>query len=474
MAADPTVVEFGPQKGPQWEFLASDADITIYGGARGGGKTYGLCLSPLRHVKDAMFRGVIFRRTYPQIYQDGGIWDTALKLYPYAGASSTSSTWGFPSGATVSFHHMANDDDWQNWMGSQVPYIGFDQLEQFTEKQFFNMMACNRDPNGIVQPYIQATCNPEPSCWLSRFIQWWWDKETGYPVLSRSGTKRWFIRVGDVLKWGDDHAKLEKGAPKGTRAKSVCFIAAFVEDNVALLQSDPDYLATLLSQPLVERERWHKGNWKITATAGTIFNRIWFKDKIVAEVPLGNQAACRYWDLAHTPEGEGHDPDYTASVKMHQIMGNTYVTGFTRWRRSSYETEQSIKATAQADGIECKQAMEQEPSAGKSYCAHYQRNVLQGFTFEPIPSIKSKLVRAGPLSTAVQAGSVYLVAGPWNAEFIDYLEAFRGDEEKNDVPDAASGCYNALMSGGGANAGAVEQGHADRLGNLRINRRVMF
>ena len=43
-------VIFRPQKGKQEKFLASSADICIYGGAAGGGKSYALLLEPLRHV----------------------------------------------------------------------------------------------------------------------------------------------------------------------------------------------------------------------------------------------------------------------------------------------------------------------------------------------------------------------------------------------------------------------------------------
>ena len=35
------VREIRPQKGPQEKFLATNADIAIYGGAAGGGKTTG-------------------------------------------------------------------------------------------------------------------------------------------------------------------------------------------------------------------------------------------------------------------------------------------------------------------------------------------------------------------------------------------------------------------------------------------------
>ncbi len=45
-------IRIGPQKGPQEMFLATSADICIYGGAAGGGKTFGLLLDPLRYIND--------------------------------------------------------------------------------------------------------------------------------------------------------------------------------------------------------------------------------------------------------------------------------------------------------------------------------------------------------------------------------------------------------------------------------------
>ena len=54
---------FRPQKGKQEKFLASSADICIYGGAAGGGKSYALLLEPLRHIGNKNFDAVAFRRT---------------------------------------------------------------------------------------------------------------------------------------------------------------------------------------------------------------------------------------------------------------------------------------------------------------------------------------------------------------------------------------------------------------------------
>lgn len=45
-----------PQPGPQEMFLSTTADICIYGGAAGGGKTFGLLMEPLRHIGNDGFR----------------------------------------------------------------------------------------------------------------------------------------------------------------------------------------------------------------------------------------------------------------------------------------------------------------------------------------------------------------------------------------------------------------------------------
>ncbi len=130
-----------PQKGPQETFFTSPADICIYGGSAGGGKTFALLLEGLRHVNNPKFDAVIFRRNSNQIMNAGGLWDASFEIYgkdPGAFPKKTPAPlWIFPSGAKIAFRHLERDESVHKWQGSEICLIEFDELTHFSSKMFF-------------------------------------------------------------------------------------------------------------------------------------------------------------------------------------------------------------------------------------------------------------------------------------------------------------------------------------------------
>ena len=189
------------QPGPQTAFLQSPADICVYGGAAGGGKTVGLILEPLRHAtRVANFSAVFFRRKTPQITNPGGLWDESQKFYPRLGGTPHVGMreWRWSRGGKVKFSHLQYDSTVYDWQGAQITLICFDELTHFTARQFFYMVSRNRSTCGV-RPYIRATCNPDADSWVAEFLSWWIDPESGLPIPERAGVLRYYVRVGERL-----------------------------------------------------------------------------------------------------------------------------------------------------------------------------------------------------------------------------------------------------------------------------------
>jgi len=161
-----------PQPGPQTQFLQTSADICIYGGAAGSGKTIGLILEALRYVLWVPnFSAVFFRRTMPEITNPGALWDETLKLYPQVGGTPHigAREWRWPGGGKITFSHLQFDVTVYHWQGAQITLICYDELTHFTAHQFFYMVSRNRSTCGV-RPYIRATCNPDADSWVAEFL----------------------------------------------------------------------------------------------------------------------------------------------------------------------------------------------------------------------------------------------------------------------------------------------------------------
>ncbi|MCY1703647.1 phage terminase large subunit [Deinococcus sp. SL84] len=472
LPADAVVIQ--PQPGPQTTFFRTPADIAIYGGAAGGGKSWSLLVEPLRHISNPRFGATIFRREYTQVFNEGGLWDEAMQIYPTLGAKSNQTTGTFtfqdpatgkPTGASVSFGHLQHEKDILKYQGSQIPLVGFDELTHFTARQFWYLVTRNRSTCGV-RPYVRAATNPDPDSWVAEFIAWWIDQDEfladgvtpnpgyGFPIAERAGKLRYMLREGDTFYWGNTAeealAALLAAHPYAEQTidqvKSVTFIPARLEDNRVLMEKDPGYKGNLMMQDAVTRAQLLGGNWKARLTAGILFQRGWVE--LVPLSPIGPQRI-RYWDRAATPPSKDNpDPDWTVGTLLTITpAGLVFVEDVVRLRGTPGEVQSTVKATAQADEARYPGhivGIEVDPgSAGKAEAAAYA-TLLAGFNVRFFRPTTKKEIRFGPFSAQAEAGNVRVVKGAWNSEWFSELEAFpKGDHD--DQVDSVSGAYNALV-----------------------------
>lgn len=437
-------MELRPQFGPQEMFLASSADIAIFGGAAGAGKSYGLFLEPLRHALSIKgFEAVVFRRTLADAKKPGSTKDSMFAVYAGLGEPKNNAMdWKFEPGGKVSIGHLEHETTVLDWQGAQIALLLFDELTHFSRTMFFYMLSRNRSTCGV-RPYVRATCNPDADSWVAEFISWWIDPVTGLPIHERAGKLRWFIRLNDKLLWGDSREEVIQKYGPDELPKSVTFIPATIHDNKILLSKDPGYLANLKALPTVDRERLLGGNWKIRPAAGLYFKREWCE---FVDVAPANLEIVRYWDLAATEKREDNDPDWTVGVKLgrDKKTGLLYVLHVSRFREGPLVTRTNVLNSASADSKAVRIGLPQDPGqAGKVQAKDWTIN-LQGYNVSTRPERGDKIVRAGPFSAQAQAGNVKILKASWNDEFCSALEGFP-DASHDDDMDAVAGAFSMFL-----------------------------
>lgn len=452
---------FKPNAGPQAQFLETQASIAIYGGQAGGGKTWALLAEAARHIDVPGYGAVIFRRTSPQITNEGGLWDQSMYLYPQlGGVPKHTLDWQFrprdaelKDAANIGFKHLQYEKDKLTWQGSQIAMLGFDELTHFTETQFFYLLSRNRSTCGVT-PYVRATTNPVPADdpiggWVNRMISWWIDQKTGLAIPDRSGMVRWFIRYKGELIWNDSRDWLVQkyGRPdlavddihQTVHPKSLTFIPAKLSDNPVLLEIDPSYKANLLALPDVERERLAEGNWNAKVQSGHFFKAC--NIGMITTIPPSLEY-CRAWDLAAT-DGAG---DYTVGAKLgRDDDGVFYIVDIIRGQWESGDRDRKIREAAARDD-HCLIRIPQDPGAAGKSEAQRMVVMLQGHTVKKVAVTGDKVTRATGFASQVNVGNVKMLSQDWSDGLKDRLNAFPCKGVPDDEIDALADAFHELAN----------------------------
>lgn len=235
-------VGWQPHPGAQTAFCQSWQDEVLFGGAAGPGKTDCLIMEALRYVDVKDYRGIIFRRTFPEMLD---ILDRQHQAYPLYGGDyrAGENRWHFPSGAKIALGHMADQDSQYRYQGKEYQYVAFDEAGQFLPKQLLYLFSRCRTTNPKVPKRIRYASNPGGPA--HQFL-----KDRFRISIFPNGNETFYEEVSVILPTGPINQKISR-----------VFIPARIHDNPTLINNDPQYVAYLYQLPEIERMRLLEGRW---------------------------------------------------------------------------------------------------------------------------------------------------------------------------------------------------------------------
>lgn len=215
----------------QRAFLSAEADEVLYGGAAGGGKSYGQLIDAfLFALKYKGSRQLILRRTYPEL--ERSLILVHLGLYPKEIYSYNSSAHRgtFRNGSVIEFGYCDNERDVYKYQSAEYDVIRFDELTHFTETMYTYLISRVRGANGYPKQ-VKSSTNPGG-------VGHYWVKER-------------FIDPAEPEQLIETN--------EGTRV----FIPARVQDNRFLMDNDPDYVRRLQNLSEKDKKALLYGEWDI-------------------------------------------------------------------------------------------------------------------------------------------------------------------------------------------------------------------
>lgn len=198
-----------------------------YGGARGGGKSWFVqWKSTLLCLTYPGIKVLITRKTYRELLNNH-IVPLLTMLHGIATYNRSDKKFNFPNGSSIWFGYCASDSDLGQYQGAQYDVWFADEAGQFLESWLTTIDACVRGVNDFPKR-TYFTLNP------------------GGP--SHGYFKRVFI---------------DKQYEDSEHPEDYSFIQALVQDNTALMESQPEYIRSLEKLPPKIRKAWLEGSWDV-------------------------------------------------------------------------------------------------------------------------------------------------------------------------------------------------------------------
>ncbi|KKN72524.1 hypothetical protein LCGC14_0410280 [marine sediment metagenome] len=224
--------------GAQSDFLMSEAEEVLYGGAKGGGKSYALRAYAVNYCMSFPgARVVLFRQSYRQLEETHIISIQQEVPQSVAHYSSGSHDLIFTNGSILHLRYCEKDEDARGYDTAEFDAMLFDELTHFTEFTYTYLTTrCRSTKPWWTGPRIRAGATP-----LGRGHGWvkarWLDNSN--------------VKPNEVWKGPADEGGMTRQ-----------FIPAIVTDNPTLMKADPKYVERLRA---LTREEYKAamGNWDV-------------------------------------------------------------------------------------------------------------------------------------------------------------------------------------------------------------------
>lgn len=236
--------EFTPNP-KQIKFLASTADVLLYGGGAGSGKS--LCaliwllglnngINGIPRYAISTYNALIFRKNRKDL---ADLIKKSKEIYPHidpnAKFNNQDNYWKFSSGATIYFSYFEKFDQCESQIqGQEYQSICAEEVGQHeTSDIFLYCISRLRGSNGL-KPYLRATANPGRYPWLREFFR--------------------IDDQGHSTKFEQDITLVDGTVIK----KRIEYIQALLSDNPHIGR---DYEASLMMLGIEERKALLEGRW---------------------------------------------------------------------------------------------------------------------------------------------------------------------------------------------------------------------
>ena len=237
--------KFVPSPGPQTDAYLSKADVLLFGGEPGGGKSY-LCAGL---AVDCHERSLIMRRQYGDLDR---IVEDVLKIH-----GSREGFNGSPppklkisENRIIDFAAANRVGDEQSQMGKGHDLIAIDEATHFAESQVRFVMGWLRTENPNQRCRVVMATNPPLTAeglWVIKMFAPWLDPT--HPKPAKPGELRWVISDEEGNdKWVDGPGNYPVGN-KQVQALSRSYIPSSVRDNPYLMASGYEKQLDAMPEP---------------------------------------------------------------------------------------------------------------------------------------------------------------------------------------------------------------------------------